>query len=417
LDKEYLIDYEAKESAEYETLVKKIFAGKYDSENEIYPPAHRFKKINHPIAIAGEGLGNIENLWGQIPFSGSLILTLPSIPSQLFEKTFFEISEIPKVIDFVKSTGRLQIALEEKPTHYERLDFLDPIFKELNPPYLLGAPIGVIGSMRDINKARACYFSLGQISFFEFLKRSSLQTGYTYAAETFKESLAKTFVHLKLRDTVLARAVEDALIDNPFQAFVSLCLYQRFISTPSTSLCFDLHNFSLDTIKAASFLRLRHHTEKIYFPYEIGKILVRKLTYAPVGLEACREVIYHYDAYDLRRVLEAVNQAIASNSPDVLNKGVGELSEILDNVWRDKTLPRRIKGLQIGIPLSMAAIGSVSLGPIGTIGGLLAALGYTVMDKLIDLGTDGLSEKIAKLSAKSYQANIFDFKKKYKTLN
>jgi hypothetical protein len=65
----------------------------------------------------------------------------------------------------------------------------------------------------------------------------------------------------------------------------------------------------------------------------------------------------------------------------------------------------------------MAAIGSIASVPIGTIGGLLAGLGYNVSDKIIDLGTDTLSEKMAKLSAKSYQANIYDFKKKYKINN
>jgi hypothetical protein len=144
---------------------------------------------------------------------------------------------------------------------------------------------------------------------------------------------------------------------------------------------------------------------------------MRKLTYAPVGLDACKELMYHYNRYDLRKVQEAVNQAIVANNPDALRKNLEELSEILDNVWEDKTLPNRIKGLRIGVPLSMAVIGSIASGPIGAIGGLLAGLGYNVVDKLIDLGTDGLSEKIAKLSAKSYQANIFDFKKKYKTIN
>jgi len=66
--------------------------------------------------------------------------------------------------------------------------------------------------------------------------------------------------------------------------------------------------------------------------------------------------MYHYDAYDLRKVQEALNEGIATNNPDILEKNAEELSEILDNIWNDKTLPRRIKGLEIGIPVSMAAM-------------------------------------------------------------
>lgn len=92
---------------------------------------------------------------------------------------------------------------------------------------------------------------------------------------------------------------------------------------------------------------------------------------------------------------------------------IQENSEILDNVWSDKTIPRRVKDLQIGIPLFMAAIGGVAAGPIGATGGFLAGLGYNLAEKIIDLNTEGLSERLAKLKTKSYQANIYDFKKKY----
>ena len=153
---------------------------------------------------------------------------------------------------------------------------------------------------------------------------------------------------------------------------------------------------------------------KTRFPCEIGKFLVRKLTYAAQDVRACYYLMDNYDAYDLKKVQESLNEGIVTNHPDVVNRNAKELSEILDNVWNDKTIPRRVKGLQIGIPLSMAAIGSVAAGPIGAAGGFLAGLGYSVADKFIDLETEGLSERIAKLKTKSYQANIYDFKQKYK---
>lgn len=56
----------------------------------------------------------------------------------------------------------------------------------------------------------------------------------------------------------------------------------------------------------------------------------------------------------------------------------------------------------------------MAAGPIGTVGGLLAGLGFGVADKSIDFGTEGLSERLAKIKVRSYQANIYDFEQKYK---
>lgn len=75
---------------------------------------------------------------------------------------------------------------------------------------------------------------------------------------------------------------------------------------------------------------------------------------------ACNELIDEYAAYDLQKVTESLNQAIVTNHPGIVNKSAKELSEILDNVWNDKTIPRRIEGIKIGIPPSIAAIGGVA---------------------------------------------------------
>jgi hypothetical protein len=165
VDREYLEDYEAREIAEYKILERKISHGTFNFGTDIYPSADRFVNVRHPIAIAGHLSGKIANLWGQVPFCGSLVLTLPSFPAYMFEKTFFKISEIPKVIDFIKSTGQLQVALEEKPSYYEGLDYLDQIFKELDPPYLLGTPMTMEANLCDLKKARVAYHALGALSF------------------------------------------------------------------------------------------------------------------------------------------------------------------------------------------------------------------------------------------------------------
>lgn len=43
----------------------------------------------------------------------------------------------------------------------------------------------------------------------------------------------------------------------------------------------------------------------------------------------------------------------------------------------------------------------------------LAGLGFSVGAKFLDVEIEGLSEKLVKFFARSYQANVYDFKKKY----
>jgi len=141
LDREYLEDYEQTEREEFERLVgKTLEEGSYSFENDRYPPNERFVKLKKPVAKVSWETMNIRNIWGQIPFSGSLILPLGAIPKRVFERTYCRISEIPKIIDFIKNTGRLQVALNSDPTMYTGLDYLDPLFDELKPPVLSGIP-------------------------------------------------------------------------------------------------------------------------------------------------------------------------------------------------------------------------------------------------------------------------------------
>lgn len=85
----------------------------------------------------------------------------------------------------------------------------------------------------------------------------------------------------------------------------------------------------------------------------------------------------------------------------------------------DKTIPARIKGIKVGVPLLIAVIGYLAAGPLGAMGGsLIGELGFKLVDKtissLFDAQTTDLAEGLAKLRAKSFQVNIYDFKKKYK---
>jgi hypothetical protein len=124
-----------------------------------------------------------------------------------------------------------------------------------------------------------------------------------------------------------------------------------------------------------------------------------------------------YDSYDLQKVLKSLNEGILLNRPDLVEKGSEEFSAILRKIWNDKTIPKRIDCLKIGLPVSMAAIGYAAAGLQGAGAGFLAELGLKVGEKAFEelFGVKGetLLEKVAKFRTKSYQATVYDFKKKY----
>lgn len=418
MDREYLEDYEQREEAEYKELVlKRIREGKFDFKKDKYPADNRFVNLQYPVALASYWSTNWSNIWAQVPFCGSLVLMIPPFPKRQFERELFKISDIPKIIDFVKETGKLQIMVHSHLHAYEGLDFLDPFFEELKPPTYVGAPIEILEDKKEVQRLAEAFLTLAEVKYVGLLKEIGRSEEYSSTGIASSLQLdCDTYVALKLLKYEIAEKIENLLIDEPAEAFFLLSWSGDFLSSPICDLRATLKNYTFDEIKMARFLLSPvYKPQEIRFPCEIGKFLQRKLTYAPQGMRACYHMLDNYSAYDLQKVQESLNKAIVENHPDIVNKKTEELSQILDNVWNDKTVPRRIKGLQIGIPISMGALGSVAAGPIGMAGGLLAGLGYSVADKFIDLGTEGLSERLAKLKTRSYQANIYEFKKKYKS--
>jgi hypothetical protein len=212
------------------------------------------------------------------------------------------------------------------------------------------------------------------------------------------------------------------MIDDPVKASVLFLVCQRFITVPINDLLCDSINSTLEDARTAEYLPSVYRPRDVQFPVEIGKFLLKKLTYAAKDMRACYNLIDDYESYDLRRVQKSLNEGIVTNNPDVVIKSEKEFSLILDNIWEDKTIPNRIKNIEIGVPVSIAAIGSVAGSLVGGsvgagLGGFLSGLGFKVVEKATEKmfaeKGEGLTERLAKLRTKSYQANIYDFKKKY----
>jgi hypothetical protein len=416
LNREYLEDYEQREKSEYKRFLERLKNGSTLSD-ERYPPDNRFVKLQRPLA-ALYNFDILENIWAQVPFAGSLLIPIPPLSKETFERYHIGKSEIQKIVDFVKETGRLQVSLLNPATAYQGLDFLDPIF-ELKPPvrHVIPLMIKFCWNDKDCHKELECFNTIGGIRFFSTLtriKRFAERIFPTTVGENLVRDIAQAYVELKLLNYYdIIEELENLMVDDPEKAYLLFVACITFILCPLKDSCPDLLNYSIGQLRETDILPPLHQPHEMRLPFEIGKFLFSKLTYAPMGLDACKELIYHYDAYDLRKVQASLNDAIVANNLDALQKDAEALSEILTNIWNDKTIPHKVKGLRAGVPLSIAAIGSVAAGPIGAVGGFLAGLGFSIADKFIDLKTEGLSERLAKVKTKSYQANIYDFKQKY----
>jgi hypothetical protein len=425
LDKDYLKDYKEKEDAEYAILLKEIENGNFSLGNDKYPPDNRFVRLGKPVAFTTPETARPENLWATIPFSGSTLVLLLPVPQAVFEKQFFKMSEIPKVIDFIKETGRLQICLRPELELYEGLDYLDPFFKELNPPAFPGIPVSVLGKEESFKRAAETYYALGDVRFFKYVYDEIGQVVSKPFLDSIISIYRQVYIYLKLGSYAsIVEKIENSMIDEPEKAFYLFHICNQLIVTPNCDMRSNSRNYTLEEIKTAQELPKPYSLDKINFPCEIGKFLMKdKLTYAPLGLEACKDVIYHYKDYDLQKVAESLNDGIMSNRPDLIAKSSEDFSKILDNIWNDKTIPNRIKAIEIGVPVSIAAIGGVSTGLIGFFaGGFLSELGLRAAEKatekfaekLFNADGEGLTERLAKVRVKSYQANLYDFKKKYR---
>jgi hypothetical protein len=424
LDREYLQDYEQREKEEYNRLVEtRIQDGTFNFGKDRYPPCERFVNLQEPVALTTLHTANEKNLWAQIPFTGSLIISIPSYPKSMFEEHLFPASEIPEIIRFIKETGKLQIVLHDQPTCYEGLDHMDPFFKELKPPFYLATPFSVFGNEKEIQKNSEVFYTLGSIKYFDFLRKETEQF-YSSSFKLIIQRTLSTYLILKLsRYDAIVQAIEKYMIDDPAKAFVLFIVCQRFITVPINDLLCDSINLTLEDARTAQYLPFVYRPQYIQFPCEIGKFLLRKLTYAAQDMRACYSLMDDYDSYDLRRVQESLNEGIVTNDPDIVTKSAKEFSIILDNIWNDKTIPNRIKNIEIGVPVSIAAIGGIVAGLPGLFaGGFLSELGFKVAEKatekyaekLFSIKGEGLTERLVKLRMKSYQANIYDFKKKYK---
>lgn len=415
---EYLKDYNEKENEEINTFLDRLYKG---HTNISYPDKNRFHKLNEPVGRAFL----MNSIWPQIPLFGSLIIEINPVPEKWFYQFHgMEKKDFERLIDFSKDTGKIQFMINGNPESYAGLDFLSPLFDELHPPISYSIPIASLFEEKDLKQLK--YYAT------EFNNLISLpsQTGMNFV-ETLKYMAEFSVTHYTLNEMLnenlqyyvflkgngyneIIEYFEKLLILDSKKGVGFLSGIGKLIVEPKLCAFNSDHVFSFEALTKLSYgfdkSDLMNGTNNIH---EIGKFLLNKLTFMPESFDACKDVISRYGQEDLYKVSASLHEGVIKSNPDMVCKKNIELSEILDNVWNDAKLEKRIKGVNYGIPISTALIGTLAAGPVGGVEGLLSGLGVNVISEIIGVDQDSIAEKIAKKTVPNQIVNIFDFKKKY----
>jgi hypothetical protein len=430
ISKEFLTDYEARESELCKKFLKDFRNGCFD-EIPQYPPLSRFPKINRPFS---QVFPYKSSIYYVLPFYGTTIVNLIPCSKEIFKVHHgFDSCDIDKIIDFSKETGKLHFVLIDEPSEYSHLVFLEKLFEELKPPLLPSIPEELVVDPKVYKEAEIEFHTIASLGFYqESLKKPSLKH-FPDVAHSYDESLSELAVYSSgyamaksLGYNQLTDRIIDMLSERNYEAAAQLLtIAMSFINHPK-----------LDTLKAPmswsgaaiSFMQrgIRSATDGAYepnveMPFEIGKFLLQpdKLTFMTGEcLEACKSIIDKYAQSDLYNVMKNLEEGIRNSDLETAKTDLQDIETIIDNLWKDADVigqrRDRLKYGLVGVPITLGVMGDIAAG-FGSNLGLLAGFGFTVLGGLINSKKDKISERIAKWRQKNYMVGIFDFKQKYAT--
>jgi len=412
VNKDFLLNYHEDEMSILNDYKKKLLSGQVDPEN-YYPTKKRFKNINEPMAFNAP----FEKIWPQVPIFGSLIVKLhPTRKDQFFDVYGFRVRNIDKIIDFVMDTGKIQFVIGRKAELFEGLEYLEPIFSELKPPYVDAIPLEYFLPLKDVKELYVEFHTIADINFKKYLNDIDLY-GFIPNIKTFYdviEDCAYYYVALKaLGFDKIFDALQNYLLYEPSKAIYLFSLYSMLLINPY------VHSMNITQSISKKYLNIfsdydNNFLEKIELPCEIGSFLLNKLTYYPESLDACKAVISEYKQEDMYNVFKALQNGIKLNNIDIIKSKSEELSIILDNVWEDtKYIMKNKVKIQYGITLGLGLIGTLLAGTPGLGIGILTGLGYKILEDTISFRTETISNKLVRKITPNHLCTIFDFKNKY----
>jgi hypothetical protein len=413
MDMSFLEEYQHSELVAQEHFLKDIkdaYEGKVkpDQTDDSEPR----RKLNRPYAYSIVG----RPIWPLIPVYGTTIVRLQAVrePSTFSEYHGFEVEDIPRLVEFSKRTGRIMFALQDWPTAFEGMQFLEPIFYELRPRKWVGLEsfLGIKGD--DLVEL----MSIGG-GFFDFVAEGRHEPD---AVGRVRVTACETYAQLRsLGFDEIADYIKYSLTENQYRVALALIAASRdylldpYLDPlrPIRTQARDIGEFEREILnpfglKAAS---------NVEFPFEVGKFLAEKLRLiVPKNMEGAIEVAERYDQADIKGAVEALDEAIKQEKPNAAIAKAKQISEMCEDIWRrtEKVRKKQEYVQKYGVSLSFAAIGSIVTLQLGGLGGLLTGLGFSVVDKLLgEKASRGISRRITKWTTASHMVHLYDFRRRY----
>ena len=418
MNRDFLEDYEAEEKERWYSFRNRIREGKILSD-EKYPPK-KCLSLQEPYTL------NIPHtkIWHKIPLYGTTIIALvPAKGKDEFEKlNGFDVEDLDRLMDFAKDTGRIAFGLSKLPTFFKEQEYLEPLFEELRPPSLCTKTYKEFLGGKENDWWNEINYIVSTSKVPMILKRCIDVGGVGLPVEEYLKSFLDSYCLLRalgfdsLADEMIVRVSSD-----PVGAIIFYWGIESYLLTPYRSVLGEIPSITRDRAelykkKLMSFFPEETIKNDIEFPHEIGLFLADKLRLiTPKNLEGSIELSDEFKANDLRKVMIALNAAIDNEQIDHVKARTSDISEIIDNVWKeaDKFKDNR-NFLRHGLSFGVAVVGAIATMPIGGIGGLLAGLGFEVVEEIFDSKfSNSLSENILKTVHQNHMIHLYDFKKKY----
>lgn len=407
MDKQWLENYQAKEFEKYQNYIKN-----FDSSNIKYPNDSKFQNLTDPVIFFDpfSYVNYQEKIWSQIPFSGTLLISLRNCKeNDCLKHNGFEVSEIPDLIRFAEETGKIRIGLQTDPILYEDLDYLDDVFTTLDPPLFRTIPFNSITSENNLKKWGIEFQQLAEITYKETMMNVwSEILGNAMAKSRYDQNIG-TFYLLKILEmNDVLENIENLMIDDPFLATKQFEKYAIIIGTKFDALTPNV-NWGLSELK--KFDIEKSEIENVFHP-EIGSFLLKQHALNPENYHECRNVIDNYKQNQLYSVYNSLYCSMQNQKYGDLVQYSKEIDEIMNNAWEDgKKLVGRTRTIKIGLDVVVGLCG-LALGGLSAFGitGLLAGLGFNVAQNNVPW-VSTLSEKITRKIQPDYLVNIYDFYK------
>jgi hypothetical protein len=433
MDRGFLQNLDAKNiEREQRIISEKIMQGTLFSEI-CYPDPDQVRIIEpHTTSI---GFTNIYNQL--LPHIGTLLVELRpvNIRSEFERVNGFQIEDIDRLIDYAKKTRKnqnLRFILRERATAFYGMDYLEPLFREFNPPSGIHVSIAALAEAMEhpyVHRWLKDGILLADASIPNSpVCKSFLRDmfGPTFEGTKYWETvIARTYTSLRLLgyDKLADEIAIDLSVD-PLKAVWLIGCAKDIILFPNESVLRGLFSFDRNAFGIAKNLIFPYvdstkvfEGERFSFPAEVGLFLNNKLKVViPKNVNGVLEVSDRYSPLDMASLVNALNQAVSKLETEKVAANTQQINSAFETAWNDAlSLHKSANIAKHGISFGLATIGAIATMPIGGVGGLLAGLGFEVFERALEKKTlSSVSKRLVGYSKPNHLLQIYDFQEKYR---